>query len=48
LLHNVKSPLPSSVSDAARVVLMVNNLGIVKAGFAVAPALDGEERIARR
>ena len=37
LLHNVKSPLASSVSDAARVVLMVNNLGIVKAGFAVAP-----------
>jgi len=44
----VKSPQASFVPDAARVVLMVNNLGIVKAGFqSRARALVGEERTSR-
>jgi hypothetical protein len=47
LLHNLKSPLASLVPDAVRVVLMVNNLGIVKAISLCAGALDGQERIGR-
>jgi hypothetical protein len=48
MFHSVLNPQASFVTDAARVVLMVNNLVIVKADLLGCRALDGEERTCRR